>query len=160
MDYGYKTYTVEEATRMLEHYCAYQDRCHNEVLQKLRTLKMIPQAIDAIMAYLIEHNFLNEERFARSFARGKFRIKNWGKRRIVQELKLRGISKYNIDAALKEIPGTEYLEAFHLLAEKQWDSSKEINLLKKKKKITDYLLRKGFETAIVTEKIADMAGAE
>ncbi|MES2487848.1 MAG: regulatory protein RecX [Bacteroidota bacterium] len=157
MDKGHKTYTVDEAKRKLEHYCAYQDRYHDEALQKLRSLGMIPQAIDVIMGHLIEHNFLNEERFARSFARGKFRIKRWGRRRIVQELKFRGITKYNIDAALKEIPDAEYYEAFHLLAEKQWEAVHEGNLLKKKKKISDYLLRKGFETSLVAEKIADLS---
>jgi regulatory protein len=157
MDHGYKTYTVEEATRKLEHYCAYQDRCHEEAMQKLRTLKMIPQAIDAIMGHLIEHNFINEERFARSFARGKFRIKHWGRRRIVQELKFKGISKYNIDAALKEIPDGDYLDAFDALAQKQWEGSLERNILKKKKKITDYLLRKGFETPMVADKISELS---
>jgi len=157
MDKGHKTYTVDEAKRKLEHYCAYQDRYHDEAVQKLRSLGMIPQAIDVIMGHLIEHNFLNEERFARSFARGKFRIKHWGRRRIVQELKFRGITKYNIDAALKEITDAEYLEAFHLIAEKQWETVREGNLLKKKKKVSDYLLRKGFETSIVAEKIADLS---
>ncbi len=78
----YKSYTVEEAQRKMEHYCAYQERCHDEVIQKLKSLNMIPQAIDAIVVHLLDNNFLNEERFACSFARGKFRIKHWGKRRI------------------------------------------------------------------------------
>lgn len=150
----YKSYSVEEATRKAEHYCAYQDRCHEEVLQKLKSLNMIPQAIDVIMAHLIEHNFLNEERFACSFARGKFRIKHWGKRRIVNELKQRGISKYNIDRALKEIGDDEYLENFNILADKNWESIFEKNILKKKKKLSDFLLRKGYETNLVNEKLS------
>ena len=75
----------------------------------------------------------------------------------MQELKFRGITKYNIDAALKEITDAEYQEAFHLIAEKQWETVREGNLLKKKKKVSDYLLRKGFETSMVAEKIADLS---
>ncbi|MHA3789652.1 regulatory protein RecX [Flavobacterium hauense] len=149
----YKSYTVEEAQKKMEHYCAYQERCHDEVIQKLKSLNMIPQAIDTIVVHLLDHNFLNEERFACSFARGKFRIKHWGKRRITNELKARGISKYNIDRALKEIPEGEYLETFHLIADKQWEIVHESNLLKKKKKVMDFLLRKGYESNLVQEKI-------
>jgi len=149
----YKSYTVEEAQRKMEHYCAYQERCHDEVIQKLKSLNMIPQAIDAIVIHLLDNNFLNEERFACSFARGKFRIKHWGKRRIINELKARNISKYNIDTALKEIPAEEYLETFHLIADKQWENVRESNLLKKKKKVMDFLLRKGYESNLVQEKI-------
>ncbi|PZR09529.1 MAG: recombinase RecX [Flavobacterium psychrophilum] len=148
-----KSYTVEEAKRKMEHYCAYQERCHDEVVQKLRSLNMIPQAIDVIVVHLLDNNFLNEERFACSFARGKFRIKHWGKRRITNELKARNISRYNIERALKEIPEGEYLDSFHELAEKQWEITRETNIQKKKKKVMDYLLRKGYESNLVQEKI-------
>jgi len=152
----HKSYTVEEAKRKLEYYCVYQDRCHDEVYQKLRSLNMIPIAIDTIMAHLIEHNFLNEERFACSFARGKFRIKQWGKRRIIQELKFRNITKYNIDRALKEIDEDEYLESFNLLAEKQWQGLSGTTL-NKRKKLTDFLLRKGYETQLINDKVYALA---
>jgi regulatory protein len=156
MNEPYKSYTVEEAKRKLEHYCVYQDRCHEEVQQKLKSLNMIPQAADAIIVHLIEHNFLNEERFACSFARGKFRIKHYGKRRIVNELKMRGISKYNIDKALKEIGEDEYIETFNALAEKQWNATNDRSILTKKRKVTDFLLRKGFESNMIYDKIATL----
>jgi len=146
--------TVREATQKLEHYCAYQDRCHDEVLQKLRTLKMTREEIDEIVVHLIAQNFLNEERFARSYARGKHRMSHWGKIRIVRELKLRHISKYNIDAALKEIE-EEYLDNFHQFSTHHWEVLKEQNLLKKKKKWSDYLIRKGFETNLIFEKMQE-----
>ncbi len=148
--------TVNEAIQKLENYCAYQERCHEEVVQKLRTLKMTPDEIDSIVVQLITDNFLNEERFACSFARGKHRIKHWGKVRIIRELQLRHISKYNIDKALKEIDSSEYLENFHLLAEKNWEAIAETNLLKKKKKWCDFLFRKGFENNLVYEKLQDL----
>lgn len=149
--------TVSEAIQKLENYCAYQERCHEEVVQKLRTLKMTPDEIDRIVVHLITDNFLNEERFACSFTRGKHRIKHWGKIRIIRELQLRHISKYNIDKALKEIDSSEYHENFHTLAEKNWDSIAETNLLKKKKKWCDFLFRKGFESQLVYEKLQDLS---
>lgn len=148
--------TIREAIQKLEHYCAYQDRCHDEVTQKLRTLRMTAEEIDLIIVHLITENFLNEERFACSFARGKHRIKHWGKTRIVRELQMRHISKYNIDKALKEIPISEYLENFHIWAEKHWEFLLEKDPQKKKKKWCDYFLRKGFESNLIYEKIHDL----
>lgn len=152
--------TLREAIQKLEHYCAYQDRCHDEVTQKLRTLRMTNEEIDEIVVHLINENFLNEERFACSFARGKHRIKHWGKLRIVRELKQRNISKYNIDKALREIPISEYLENFHFWAEKHWDFLTENDLQKKRKKWSDYFLRKGFESNLVYEKLTDLQDLE
>ena len=148
-----KTYTVDEAKRKLESYCAYQERCHKEVSQKLKEMYMIPEAIDVILVHLLEHNFLNEERFAKSFARGKFKIKKWGKRRITLELKKRDISKFNINSALKEINEEEYLQSFNDLAEKRLGFISETNKLKRKKKLVDYLLYRGWESHMVYEKV-------
>lgn len=150
-----KTFTFEEILRKAEGYCAYQDRCHKEVLQNLKTMTTSETVVDNAIVHLIEHNFLNEERFACSFARGKHRIKHWGKVRIIRELKLRAISKYNIETALKEIDPEEYLENFQLLSEKIWDSISEKNSQKKKKKFCDYLLRKGFESNLIFDRLND-----
>ncbi|MEZ4801764.1 MAG: regulatory protein RecX [Gelidibacter sp.] len=148
-----KAYTIEEATRKLEQYCSYQERCHKEVIQKLQRMNMIPQAIDVIVVHLLNNNFLNEERFARAFVRGKFRIKKWGNYRITQELKQRDISKTLITLAIKEIPGSEYLETFHELAEKKARTIKDTNIQKKKKKLADYLLYRGWESHLVYDKV-------
>ncbi|RYE12796.1 MAG: hypothetical protein EOP45_22275 [Sphingobacteriaceae bacterium] len=115
-----------------------------------------PQAIDAIVVYLIENNYLNEERFACAFARGKHRIKNWGRTRIVNELKARNISEYSIKSALKEIDADEYISTFDELAEKQWQAIKEKNIYKKKKKFVDYFLRKGFESSMIYDKVSSL----
>lgn len=151
-----KTYTVLQATQKLEQYCAYQERCHDEVEAKLRSMGMIEQAIDVIIVHLIQHNYLNEERFAIAFARGKHRIKHWGKVRIVNELKQRHISQRNITTALNEIPADEYLQTFHATAEKHWETLPERDTLKKKKKFCDFLLRKGFESNLIYEKLKDL----
>lgn len=151
-----KTYTVQEATKKLEHYCAYQERCHQEVKQKLESMHMIPEAIDIIIVHLLKHNFLNEERFAKTFVRGKFRIKSWGLRRISYELKKKDISKVNINQALTEIANEDYIEVFNILAEKKANSIREPNIFKKRKKLVDYLLYKGWETHLVYDKAKEL----
>ena len=132
---SHKTYTLSEATRRIESYCAYQERCHKEVHQKLKDMFMIQEAIDVIICHLLQHNFLNETRFSQAYARGKFRTKKWGKNRIIRELRFREISTFNITIALKEIPESDYLKAFDTLAEKRFAQlEQEENHQKKKKK--------------------------
>lgn len=143
----------KEVKQKLEFYCAYQERCHNEVIQKLRTMAIDSVTIDEVVVHLIQNNFLNEERFACAFARGKNRIKYWGKTRIINELKLRNISQYNILTALKEIDAEEYLEAFHILSKNHWHSISEKNAIKKRKKFCDFLLRKGYESNLIYDKL-------
>jgi regulatory protein len=154
--YQNSTYTFDEAKKKLEHYCAYQERCHQEVRQKLKDMRMIPEAIDHIIVHLLKHNFLNEERFAKTFVRGKFKIKKWGKYRLTSELKKRDISKHNINLAISQIPNYEYIEVFNALADKKGDSLLETNKLKKKKKLVDYLLYRGWESHLVYTKVNEL----
>lgn len=148
-----KSYTLNEAQKKLEHYCAYQERCHKEVRSKLWEMNMIPEAIDVIMVHLIEHNFLNEERFAKAYVSGKFRIKKWGKNRIIRELKFREISKYSMDVALKEIDLDDYYKTLDELILKRIAQVKETDRYKKRKKVADYLLYRGWESHLVYEKL-------
>jgi regulatory protein len=150
------TYTVTEATRKAENYCVYQERCHQEVIAKLQSMRMIPEAIDIIIVHLIEHDFLNETRFSCSFARGKHRIKYWGKIRIVRELKMRRISEYNIKQGLKELDFDEYHSNFDNLSERHWGQMTDRNKLTKRKKFCDFLLRKGFERDLVYAKAKEL----
>lgn len=146
-------YTLKEVKRKLEQYCVYQDRCHQEVENKLKEFRLIPIAKEEILLHLMQHDFLNEERFAKSFARGKFRIKKYGKLRIVRELKLRNISEYNIKTALKEIDEEKYISTAYKLVERKSETLLEANLFKKKKKIVDHMLRKGYEYTLINEAI-------
>jgi regulatory protein len=156
MNFTHKTYTVEQAKRRIEKYCAYQERCHQEVSKKLREMRMIPEAIDEIMGHLLTHNFLNETRFSQAFARGKFRQKKWGRNRITRELKMRNISVYNLKLALKEIPEGEYLDTFDILFEKRAAQLlEETDGQKKRKKIADYLLYRGWESAMIFERLRE-----
>jgi len=147
--------TIKEALQKLEHFCAYQERCHEEVVNKLYSLKMAPDEIDNIVVQLISSNFLNETRFACSFARGKHRIKHWGKVRIVNELKARHITTTNINLALKEISPEEYETTFEQLSQRCWNNLTESNPLKKRKKFCDYMMRRGYESNFVYDKVKD-----
>ncbi|MEN9907708.1 MAG: hypothetical protein RLZZ540_849 [Bacteroidota bacterium] len=155
-----EVYSIKEALKKIEHYCAYQERCHEEVEQKLRSMKMDSDEIDQIIAHLINDNFLNEERFACSFARGKHRIKYWGKIRITNELKFKGINQTLINIALKEISPEEYYITFDTLANRHWESIRESNSLKKRKKFCDFMLRRGFESNLVYEKVRDLESSD
>lgn len=151
-----ETYTIKEATKKLEGYCAYQERCHKEVNQKLRDMNMITEAIDEIISHLIQENYLNEERFSQSYARGKFNIKKWGKNRIVSELKFRNISRYNIKTALKEIEDDQYLITLDTLSKKRLSAITETNKQKRRKKLADYLFYRGWESHLVYEKLKEL----
>lgn len=151
-----KTYTVDEATRLLENYCAYQERCHKEVEQKLYDLKMIPEAKEHIILHLMQHNFLNEERYAKSFVRGKFSIKKWGRIKIINELKFKNISAYNIKTALKEINEEEYLNNLSSVAEKKLKLIKEPNAFKKRNKLATFLISKGYESNLVFDLVKSL----
>lgn len=140
----------------MEYFCAYQERCYKDVNNKLNSFSLIPEAREKILTYLIENNFINEERFAKSFARGKHNYKNWGKNRIIQELKFRDISQRIIQSALAELSEDDYLENFNTLAKKHWQSIKERKGPKKSKKFVDFLLRKGFESNLIFEKLNDL----
>jgi regulatory protein len=151
-----KTYTVDEATKILENYCAYQERCHKEIESKLYDLKMIPEAKEKIILHLLDHNFLNEERFSKAFARGKFYMKNWGKIKIKNELKFRDISSYNINVALKEIDENDYVKTLQSIAEKKLAVINEKNIYKKKQKLITYLISKGYETDLIYKIINNL----
>lgn len=144
------SFTVHEIRDKLAKYCAYQDRCHWEVENKMREFNLIPEAYDTIMIYLIQNGFLNEERFARSFVRGKFNQKSWGRIKIRVELKKRKIPAKMIESALSEIDEVNYLQTLENLFEKKKQSLKnERESFKKKAKIRNYLLQKGYESEII-----------
>ena len=152
------SYTLEEALRRMGQYCAYQDRCHKEVRDKLKEMKMIPEAIDHIMGYLIEHDFLNEQRFADSFTRGKFRIKKWGRVRIMNELRRRELSAFTIKKALEQISDQEYLQVFDQVAKKRYEALRGTAHQEKRRKLSSYLLYRGWESHMVHDKVRELLG--
>lgn len=151
-----KSYTLAQAQKKLEYYCAYQERCHKDVIAKLKTLGMIPSVIDKIISELIKANYLNETRFTQSFVRGKFRIKKWGKNRILQELKVRDISSFNIKLGMKEISDDNYQKTFYELFEKRRREVKQLTKTEQKKKIFSYMSYRGWENSKIYDALRDL----
>lgn len=137
--------TPAQALIKAGHYCAYQERCHAEVIEKLSQWGIYGQDADMLVLNLIEQGYLNEERFAKAFAGGKFRTKLWGRLRIVRELKMRQVSEYCIRQALAEIDEADYKVGMHKLIRQKLVLLKEKNPLVKKNKTAAYLIGKGFE---------------
>jgi regulatory protein len=148
-----QTYTVKEAQQVLEHFCSYQERTHKEVAGKLYKMGMIPQVIDEITISLMQNNFLNEERYAKAFVGGKFRINKWGRIKIKQALALKGVSSQNIQIGLAEINQEAYQNAIIKLLNKKSVSVKAKNKYEKKQKLLKYLQQKGYEINLVLELI-------
>ncbi|MFN3755818.1 MAG: regulatory protein RecX [Flavobacterium sp.] len=143
------TLNYKEVIRKLEYYCSYQERCHQEVQQKLKSFFLSAEEREHIIVHLIEQNYLNEERFAEVYTLSKFHQKKWGKKRIESELKIRNISPYLITKSLQLIEKEHYQQVFEQLAEKTWEQLTTSNLNQKEKKWFDSLFRKGYETAMI-----------
>lgn len=139
----------EKALKKLQKYCAYQDRCHQEVRKKLLSLNVYGDDLEGILAELIGEGYLNEERFAKSYARGKFRIKRWGRNRIKRELIQREISDYCIRKGLEEIDEFEYLETLESIIRKRAEKFDGDNKLLAKDDAIKYASKKGFEAGLI-----------
>ena len=151
-----KNWSLVEARGKMETFCSYQERCPWELRRKLFEKGIQGEAIETILGELAASGFVDEERFARSYARGKFRIKRWGRNRIRQELKLRDISASIIQKGLSEIDGEEYFALLEREAEKKWEKTKEADAYKKRYLVTKYLLSKGFESDLIQEAMASL----
>ena len=143
----------EQAFQKIKHYCAYQERSHKEVKDKLYAYGLRPVMVNEILGSLIEENYLNEERFAKQFAGGKFRLKQWGKIKIAYELKLKQVSSYNIKVALDGIDDEDYIKTLRKLATTKWQSLKADTTFLKQSKTIAYLLQKGYEKSLVSEAV-------
>ena len=146
-----KYLSKEDGLAKAQRYCAYQDRCHQEVRSKLIEWGVYGDKLEEIMVELIQDRFLDEERFARSYARGKFRLKKWGRVRIEQELKKRQISDYCRRKAMEEIEEEVYLETLQEILHKRWQSLSDDNLYQRKQKTIQYVVRRGYEMGLVLE---------
>ena len=152
-----KILTKEQALQKLKQYCAYQERCHREVKEKLYALGVWKRDHDEIIATLIEENYLNEERFAIAYAGGKFRIKGWGRVKIKYELKQKRVSEYCIKKALKQIDESDYIAKLTKLATEKYQSLKAEQYLIRKKKTIDYLVGRGFELDLINFVISELS---
>ncbi len=148
-----KSYTDKEILMKISAFCAYQERTQQEVRDKLYGYGLQKDSVEALIVRLIGENFINEERFARTYAGGKFRIKSWGRKKIQEGLKQKNISEYCIRQAMKEIPEKEYLARLRELIEKRSAKEQESNEYKRKYKIAQYVISKGYEADLVWEML-------
>ena len=151
-----KIYDLNTAREKIQAYCAYQERCHMEVTMKLKSWGLIQEAIDLLIVELIQFNFLNEERYARSFARGKFRIKKWGKIKIRIALKKRDINFKCIDLSMLEIDDKTYFNTLKELLQKKNATVKETNSYKRKMKLISYLVSRGYEYDLIHDALVEL----
>ena len=152
-----KVYDVSIAIERIKNYCALQDRCQWDVLQKLREWELQQATKDHILEILITDKFVDEERFSTSFCRGKFRIKNWGRRKIINELKRKQISIICINIGLKEIDEKEYNLVLEKLFFQKESNTKDKNQFIRKTKIANFLIQRGFENNLVWDKIRELS---
>jgi len=152
--------SYSEALAKAQRYCAYQDRCHQEVRYRLIQWGVYGDELEQILADLIQERFLDEERYARSFARGKFRIKQWGRRRIVQELKKRNVSEYCIRAGLSEIEEEAYIQTLReLLLRKKERLKTHLSPFERRQLLTRYGLSRGYESELIREVVKGIMGS-
>lgn len=149
-----KQLSPEQAYEKAKYYCAYQERSHKETKEKLYSFGIRKEQVESLLSRLIEEGYLNEERFAIQFAGGKFRMKQWGKKKIEQGLKEKQVSSYCIKKALTQIEDTDYERTLEKIAKQKWDQLKtEKNIFLKMRKLQDYLLQKGYEYEWVKETL-------
>jgi len=147
-----KIYDKKAAKPKIEYYCAYQERSQQEVRDKLYDMGLHQKEVEELIVELIESNFLNEERFAIAYAGGKFRIKRWGRIKIKLALKQKKVSEYCIKKALAQFNHQDYEQAIDEWIEKKGKLVKEKNLYKRKYKIVQFVISKGFEPDLVAER--------
>lgn len=150
-----KRLSPEAAKQKIYRYCAYQERSHREVRDKLYEYGLYKSDVENILTDLITDGFLNEERFAKAFAGGKFRMMHWGRLKIVNELEARGISPYCIKMGMKEIPDADYQRTLQQLVERKSLQVDETNVFVKRDKVARYLIQKGFEPELAWKAVKD-----
>ena len=148
-----KIYDLKEVKSRIRFYCSKEDRCHQQVMDKLLDYGISIGVSEEILLELVQEKYVDEERYARSFCSGKFKIKKWGRRKIIFELKKKRVSEVCIQKGMEEIDEAVYLYTLQQLLEKKNDLMKETNQFIRKKKMVDYLVRKGYETDLVWEAV-------
>ncbi|WP_018613050.1 regulatory protein RecX [Segetibacter koreensis] len=151
--------TKEQALQKIKHYCSYQERCHREVKDKLYSFGLRKNEVEELVSQLIENNYLNEERFAIQFAGGKFRMKQWGRKKIQYELQQKGVNSFIIKIALKELEEKKYLETLQKLAAAKWKALQDENKLVRQSKTNAYLLQKGYEQGVISDVLKNLTAS-
>jgi regulatory protein len=137
--------------KKLEQYCAYQERCASDIIAKLKYWKVNETHFDSLISKLKEENFLDEERFAKAYARGQFRTNKWGKRKIFFELNHKNIPDAIIQAGLVEIDDEEYRQVLKDLILKKNAEIKNKKSLIIRRNIINFAQGKGFELDLILD---------
>jgi len=150
--------SLEQALQKARHYCAYQERCHSEVKEKLYGFGLRKNDVEEALSRLIEDNYLNEERFAIQFAGGRFRMKQWGKVKIRYELKQKQVGEYCIKKALAAIGEDDYDHTLTKLVEDKWEALQDEEPYIRRQKTQNYLVQKGYESDRIHAALAEIKG--
>ena len=151
-----KRLTKEQALQKLRFYCRYQQRCQSEIKQKLFELGINSKDHDELIGELIKENCLNDERFAAAFVSGRFKMKQWGRKKIQNGLKEKRVSDEIAQRALEQINKKEYMAILNKLAKERYASLKHEQYLVRKKKTMDYLMQKGYEVDLIRDTINNL----
>ena len=151
-----RIYDVNIAIERIKSYCSLQDRCQWDVLKKMKEWGLQQATKNHILEILINEKYVDEKRFSASFCRGKFKIKNWGRRKIINELKRKRISKICINSGLQEIDENEYNQVLEQLFYKKRAVIKDTNHFTKRTKIANFLIQRGFESNLVWDKVREL----
>jgi regulatory protein len=153
---GLKRLTPVEAKQKIGRYCAFQERSHQEVKDKLFEYGLNSSEVDAILTQLITEGFVNEERFARAFARGKFRMKHWGRVKIIHELQRRGLTSNCIKAGLREIEDSDYRDGLAEILSRKASQIADADIFVRRDKVAKYAIQKGYEAELVWELVKEL----
>lgn len=148
-----KKLELSEARQKIARFCAYQERAHAEVEEKLYSYGLSRDEVEEILAWLITENFVNEERFAIAYAGGKFRVKRWGKLKIKLYLQQKKVSDYSLNKALNAIDYDDYIASIDYLVESGSRSLKADNVYQHRHKLSRSIINKGYEPELVWERI-------
>lgn len=148
-----KKLTVGEAKQKIYNYCAYQERTHLEVKNRLYKFGLHTNEVDELLSHLIVEGYLNEERFAKAFAGGKFRLKKWGRLKIINELESRGLTTNCIRSGMKEIEEADYERTLQTLLLKKADLLSDDDRFAKRDKLARFGIQKGFESELVWKMV-------
>ena len=149
-------YDIKNLIEQLKSYCAIQERCSDDIVTKMKSWRITNKNQNKILEILIQEDFINDKRYSKSFCRGKFRIKKWGKIKIVNELKRKNINPTTIISSLNEISDMDYSKELDTQFNKKKQSINTLNYYEKKKKIANYLIGKGYESNLVWEKLSEL----
>ncbi|MFD1002569.1 regulatory protein RecX [Ohtaekwangia kribbensis] len=148
-----KKLSPTEAKQKIYRYCAYQERSHKEVRDKLYEYGLYRDEVEELLSALITEGFLNEERFAKAFAGGKFRMQRWGRIKILNELEARGLTSNCIKIGMKEIEDADYIKTLREILERKLNQLDEDNAFVKRDKLARYAIQKGFEPDLVWPEV-------